>query len=139
MALRAALFAPPILLPIMESVRETVAEGFARATDPKGFNRRGLLTKALAAIRKSGNALMEATNKLIPPRIARADAHDVNAAKQAERLAEAERVRAQAESGNGPVIFPGKGPALYSAPLPALPPLRPVARTPDPVEEGVEV
>lgn len=48
---------------------------------------------------------MEETNKLIPPRIARADAHD---AKQAEQLTAMERVRAQAESGNGPVIHLGK-------------------------------
>lgn len=140
--LRAALFAPSILLPIPESVRETVAEGFARATDPEGFERRGLLAKALAAIQKSGTALMQETNKLIPPRIARADAHDVNAAKQAERLTDMERVHAQAESGDGPVIYPGKGPGLYTAPLPDLPPLRPVARTPEPEPvgepEGVE-
>jgi hypothetical protein len=124
--LRAALFAPPILLPMVASVRETVAEGFARATDPEGFERRGLLMKALAVIKKSGTALIEETNKLIPPRVARADAHDVNAAKQAERLADAERVRAQAESGNGPVILSGKGPGLYSAPLQGVTPLRPV-------------
>lgn len=135
--LRAALFAPPILLPIAASVRETVAEGFARATDPKGLERRGLLTKALASIQKSGRALIEETNKLIPSRIAKAGAHDVSAAKQAERLADAERVRDQAESRDGPVIYPGKGPGLYSAPLPDLPPLRPVARRPEsePVEE----
>ena len=41
-----------VLLPIPESVRETVAEGFARATDPEGLERRGLLKKALAAIQK---------------------------------------------------------------------------------------
>jgi hypothetical protein len=81
--LRAALFALPILLPIAGSVRETVAEGFARATDPEGFNRRGLLAKALAAIQKSGTALIVETSKLIPSRIRTADAHDVNAAKQA--------------------------------------------------------
>jgi hypothetical protein len=46
----AALLAPPILLQIAVSVRETVAEGFARATDPEGFEGRGLLAKALAAI-----------------------------------------------------------------------------------------
>lgn len=109
-----------------------MTEGFAQATDPEGFERRGLLTKALAAIQKSGTALMEETNKLIPPRIARADAHDVNAAKQAERLADAERVRDQADSGNGPVIFSGKGAGLYSAPLPDLSPLRPAVRTPEP-------
>jgi hypothetical protein len=102
------LFAPPILLPIAESVRETVAEEFARVTDPEGFKRRGLLAKALNAIQKSGTTLIEETNKLIPPRIAKAGAHDVNAANQAERLADTERVRAQAESGNGPVIFPDK-------------------------------
>jgi hypothetical protein len=137
--LRAALFAPPILLPIPESVRETVTEGFAQATDPEGFERRGLLAKALAAIQKSGTALMEETNKLIPPRIARADAHDVNAAKQAERLVETERVRSQVDSGE-PVIFSGKGAGLYSAPLPDLPQLRPAARKPEPVElPGVEV
>jgi hypothetical protein len=128
--LRAALLAPPILFSIAESVRETVAEGFARATDPEGFERRGHLTKALAAIQKSGTALMEETNKLIPPRIARADAYDVNAAKQAERLADLERMRAQADSGEGPVKFSGKGAGLYSAPLPDLPPLRPATRDP---------
>ena len=114
--LRAALFAPPILLPIPESVRETVAEGFARATDPEGFNRRGLLAKALAAIEKSGQALIVETSNLIPSRIRKADAHDVNAANQAKRLAETERVRAQAESGDGPVIYSGKGAGLYSVP-----------------------
>jgi hypothetical protein len=88
--------------------------------------------KAQTAIKKSGTALMEETNKLIPPRIARADAHDVNAAKQAERLTDAERVRAQADSGDGPVRFSGKGAGLYSAPLPDLPPLRPASRTPEP-------
>lgn len=129
--LRAALFAPPILLPIAESIRETVAEGFARAIDPEGFERRGLLTKALAAIRRSGTALMEETNKLIPSRLVRADAHDVNAAKQAEQLVETERVRSQVDSGE-PVIFSGKGAGLYTAPLPDLPPLRPVARSPEP-------
>jgi len=46
-------------LPIAESVRETVAEGLARATDPEGFERRGLLEKALAAIPKSEPALIE--------------------------------------------------------------------------------
>lgn len=101
-----------------------MAEGFARATDPEGFERRGHLTKALAAIKKSGIALMEEANKLIPPRIARADAHDVDAAKQAEWLAETERVRTQADSGEGSIIFSGKGAGLYSAPLPDLPPLR---------------
>jgi hypothetical protein len=134
--LRAALFAPPILLPIAEGVRETVAEGFARVTDPEGFQRRGLLVKALAMIERSGRALMEETSKLIPARIAKAGAHDVNAAKQAEQLAEMERVRAQADSGDGPVIFPGRGPGLYTAPLPDLPPLRPATRTPEP--EAVE-
>jgi hypothetical protein len=136
-ALRAALFAPPTLLPILESVRETVAEGFARTTDPEGFERRGLLGKALAAIEKSGQALIMETSKLIPSRIRKADAHDVNAANQAERLAELERVRSQAESGDGPVIYPGKGPGLYSAPLPDLPPPRPAARAskPESVEE----
>jgi hypothetical protein len=130
-ALRAALFAPPTLLPIPESVRETVAEGFARATDPEGFERRGLLDKALAAIEKSGQALIVETSKLIPSRIRKADAHDVNAANQAERLADMERVHAKAESGDGPVIYPGKGPGLYSAPLPDLPSLRPASRTPE--------
>jgi hypothetical protein len=43
-----------------------------------------------------------------PPLIAKAGDHDVNAAKQAERLADAEHVRDQAKSGNGPVIFSGK-------------------------------
>jgi hypothetical protein len=70
-----------------------------------------------------GTALVEETNKLIPPRIARADVHDVNAAKQAERLEETERVRSQVDSGK-PVIFSGKEAGLYSAPLPELPPLR---------------
>jgi hypothetical protein len=46
--LRTALFAPPILLPITESVRETVLKGSPRATDSEGFNLRGLLEKALA-------------------------------------------------------------------------------------------
>jgi hypothetical protein len=112
--LRAALFAPPILLPIPESVRETVTEGFARATDPEGLNRRGLLAKALAAIEKSGQALIVETSKLIPSQIRKADAHDVNAANRAERLTDLERVRAQADSGEGPVIFSGKGVGLYS-------------------------
>jgi hypothetical protein len=134
--LRAALFAPPILLPIPESVREIVTEGFARATDPEGFERRGLLGKALAAIQKSGTALIVETSKLIPSQIRKADAHDVNAANRAERLADAERVLAQAESGDGPVIYPGKGPGLYSAPLPDLPPLRPASRTPEPEPVG---
>src|SRR4029079_5055295 len=101
-----------------------VAEGFTGAKAPERVNRRCLLTKALAAIKKSGTALMEETNKLIPPRIARAPAHDVNAAKQAERLVDTERVRSQVDSGE-PVIFSGKGAGLYSAPLPDLPPLRP--------------
>jgi hypothetical protein len=134
--LRAALFAPPILLPIPDSVRETVAEGFARATDPEGFERRGLLAKALAAIDKSGQALIVETSNLIPSQIRKADAHDVNAANRAERLADAERVLAQAESGDGPVIYPGKGPGLYSAPLPDPPPLRPAARISEPVDES---
>jgi hypothetical protein len=99
--------------------------------DPDGFNRRGLLAKALAAIQKSGTALIVETNKLIPPHIAKAGAHDVNAAKQAERLTEAERVRSQVDSGE-PVIFSGKGAGLYTAPLPDPPPLRPVARIPEP-------
>jgi hypothetical protein len=120
-----------ILLAIPESVRETVAEGFARATDPEGFNRRGLLAKALAAIEKSGQALIVETSKLIPSQIRKADAHDVNAANRAERLTDLERVLAQAESGDGPVIYPGKGPGLYSAPLPDLPSLRPAVRTPE--------
>jgi hypothetical protein len=140
--LRAALFAPPILRPIPETIRETVTEGFARATDPEGFERRGLLAKALAAIQKSGQALIVETSKLISSQVRKADAHDINAANRTERLADAERVLAQSESGNGPVIYPGKRPGLYSAPLPDLPPLRPVARTPEsePVEEtGVEV
>jgi hypothetical protein len=51
---------------------------------------------------------MEETNKLIPLRIGKADAHDVSAAKQAEWLADAEHVRAQVDSGNRPVIFSGK-------------------------------
>ncbi|HEV7509215.1 MAG TPA: hypothetical protein VGS07_30345 [Thermoanaerobaculia bacterium] len=136
-ALRAALFAPPTLLPIPESVRETVAEGFTRATDPEGWERRGLLTKALAAIKKSGTALIVETNKLIPPHIAKAGAHDVNAAKQAERLVDAERVRSQVDSGE-PVIFSGKGGGFYSAPLPGLPPLQSAVRTPEPepIEES---
>ena len=134
--LRAALFAPPILLPLAESVRETVAEGFARATDPEGFNRRGLLAKALAAIEKSGQALIVETSKLIPSQIRKADAHDVNAANRAERLTDLERVLAQAESGDGPVIYPGKGPGLYSAPFPDLPPLR--SATHAPASEQIE-
>ena len=136
--LRAALFAPPILLPIPESVRETVTEGFARATDPEGLSRRGLLAKALAAIEKSGQALIVETSKLIPSQIRKADAHDVNAANRAERLTDLERVLAQAESGDGPVIYPGKGLGLYSASLPDLPPLRPESRVFMPTEGRLE-
>ena len=64
-----------------------------------------ILEKTLAAIQKSGHALIKERNKLIPPRVVRANAHDVSAAKQAERLPDAKRVRAQAEPGNGPVPF----------------------------------
>jgi len=88
-----------------------------------------LLAKALAAIEKSGQALIVETSKLIPSQIRKADAHDVNAANRAERLTDLERVLAQAESGDGPVIYPGKGPGLYSAPLPDLPSLRAASRT----------
>lgn len=101
---------------------ETGAEEFARATDPEGFNRRGLLEKAPAAIQKSGRALMEEMSKLIPARIAKAGEHDVNAANQAERLADTERVRAQAESGNGTGHLPRQETGLVFRSAPRSPP-----------------
>lgn len=131
---RAALFAPPTLLPITESIRETVAEGFARVTDPEGFERRGLLTKALAAIKKRGNRSDRGDEQARPSPHRTGGRHDVTAAKPAERLANTERVRDQAESGNGPVIYPGKGPGLYSATLLDLP--APRAAEPEPIEES---
>src|SRR5690348_15338530 len=92
--LRAAFFAPSILLPIADSVRETVAEGFARATDPKGFERRGFLEKALTAIQKSGAALSRRrTGSFLP------ESHEQALTQRCEASRTARRRGARPRSG----------------------------------------
>jgi hypothetical protein len=95
--MRAALLSPPVLFAIPSEVQEDVQEGYARALDPEGFERRALLAKALGLIERAGRNFIEDTTRLLPPYIVKADSNNEAAAKRAERLAAAEKQVAQLE------------------------------------------
>lgn len=95
--LRAALLSPPVLFAIPPEVQEDVQEGYARALDPEGVERRALLDKALALIERAGRNFMADTTRLLPPYLVKADSNNEAAAKRAERLAAAEKQVAQLE------------------------------------------
>ncbi|HEV7509207.1 MAG TPA: hypothetical protein VGS07_30305 [Thermoanaerobaculia bacterium] len=96
--LRAALLAPPTLLTIPEGLRMVMEDGYARSVDPGGFAHRELLERAAALVQRSGTALIEETQKLLPGWIEQAQAHDQRAAGVAQRLVERETAMAVVES-----------------------------------------
>lgn len=95
--LRAAILAPPILLPLSEDVREMLQAGYASATDPEGVARVQQLQEGISRTRRAAEALMAQVNVLLPHRVGEAASSDRRAAEEAERFAEKEGKLAIAE------------------------------------------
>jgi hypothetical protein len=95
--LRAAILAPPTLLPLPEDVRDMLQAGFASATDPDGVARAQQLQEGVKRTRRAAEALMTQVNALLPHRVGEAASSDRHAAEEAERFAEREGKLAMAE------------------------------------------
>jgi hypothetical protein len=95
--LRAAILAPPVLLPLSQEVREMLRAGYASATDPEGVERVQQLQEGVKRTTRAAQALMAQVNALMPHRIGGAASSDRHAAEEAERLAEQEGKLAMVE------------------------------------------
>jgi hypothetical protein len=95
--LRAAILAPPILLPVSEEIRGLLQAGYASATDPEGVARVQQLQEGMRRTRRAAEALMVQVNALLPHRVGEAASLDRRAAEEAERFADREGKLAIAE------------------------------------------
>ena len=96
-ALRAAILAPPILLPLSEDVRDLLQAGYASAMDPEGVSRAQQLQEGIRRAHRAAQALMAQVHTLLPHRVGEAASSDRRAAEEAERFAEKEGKLAMAE------------------------------------------